>query len=123
MGYRSIVSVLALVLLPKCALCVFAIGSAISVCGLDRVSTPFWEYLLILGLSLLPLIYLRGGECHQKDHQVGIVCGLLGAVLIIFSITGRTFHAASYYTGVSVLAAGQWVPGLARKHFTHRKHS
>ncbi|WP_147302937.1 hypothetical protein [Marinoscillum furvescens] len=109
-GYRSVVSVLALVLLPKCSLCVFAIGSAISVCGLDRATTPTWEYALILALCLLPLWQLRR-DCAGKIHLMAIALCVLGTGVILLSFSGNTFSATGYYVGISLLSGGQLVAG------------
>lgn len=97
-------SVGALLLLPKCSLCLFALGSAITLCGLPTPTTPLWEYGLMGSLSLAPLTLLACGCAKHRKSMAGLwlILGALSILLFLILDTHRTL----YYLGTALLSIG-----------------
>ena len=95
-------SLVALLILPKCALCIFAIGNVIAVCGLQPLVTPFWEYLLVSCFLLIHIVIMLY-EARNGRKLLPFAVALVG----IASVIGFLFFDLSqsfYYVGVLILS-------------------
>lgn len=103
--YKSVlkfIGVLLLIIVPKCSLCLFAVGAAITVCGVEPEAPSSWEYLLVGTLTFLTgsLLFLR----VKGRFKLFLRVVLLSGIGIIGSFMMYGLDALFYYVGVGLIS-------------------
>lgn len=99
-------SLLLLLLIPKCSLCLFTVVNTIAVCGLKPVVTPLWENLLVGSFALFQLS-ITLYEMRRNLRMLPLLISAIG----LGAFAGFLFMeqpATYYYAGVLFISLG-WV--------------
>lgn len=99
----QVFSLLALILLPKCSLCLFAAGTIITVCAGVPQIPPAWEYWLI-GSTTLLAVAVQVYKIRARFLSLALVFTLSGS-LAIFVFLWLKLSPAVYYIGVAMILA------------------
>jgi hypothetical protein len=98
-------SFIGLLILPKCSLCLFAISSTITICGVKSIETPIWEYGMILLAGLFPLTQLFCG-CSIRNKIPQFLLMMTGSLIVILYAFLSAMQLWQYYAGIVLLALG-----------------
>ncbi|MEM6630334.1 MAG: hypothetical protein AAF694_11720 [Bacteroidota bacterium] len=108
----SMLSFLALALLPKCPFCILSFGSAIAMCGTKNAETGLlgwrWELTLLWSAITLALI-LYNYKGSRTLYALGFA--LVGSGFILASYSYALFDQTFFYIGTILLFGGIWVNG------------
>ena len=107
----SVLSGLAILLLPKCPFCILTFSSAITLCSGAKIyqHAPGWASFISIGLAALTLFLLAW---NYKGARTLLAAGLvLAGSYFIISSELWTGELAEYYWGAFFLLLGVWVNG------------
>ena len=102
------VHIVGLIILPKCSLCLFAISSSITFCGVQNATTPLWEYLVILIMAIFPVFKSICG-CSISKPQLLLI--ITGGLFVLFYAFSSEVEMWKYYLGMAFIFSGYaWTP-------------
>lgn len=114
MSLTQYLSVGFLLLAPKCSLCIFALSTAIVVCGLDP-QPESWEYGLIGSLSIFPGLVLA----WKMRNNFKLIPNLfsISGMMVIFSFLMYELNPTIYYLGIILILLGIITFGITGNNF------
>lgn len=95
----SFLSLIGLLILPKCSLCLFTIGTLITVCGMKNIeSISSWQYALVLLLTLIPMWIIRTPLGTVRKAIILILVMSATALICVYLFYSK--NEFIYYSGL-----------------------
>lgn len=97
-------SLVALIIIPKCSLCIFTLGSAVTICGISPEIPPDWEYALIGGVLLFATVVQHRLMMMQFVKNVAVLS--TGGIFLMFVFLFVDQSPWIYYLGLALFIVG-----------------